>query len=408
MFENIIGQQHVVERLATEVSSAIVPPTLLFHGPDYSGKSSTALELARGLTCTGSKPGAPWRCGCTSCVQQRHLLHPDTLLVGGRYFNREISVAAAALKRDGRMALRYLLERSVRKLTRRFDPVLWEGEENRLKKVEPLLAQLDETLAPYLPDAELPDDRHYARGLDTIVSTCEKIAAAAPLDAVPVHVVRRLSHWSHVAPAGRAKVAVIENIDRLQESARNALLKTLEEPPAGVYFVLTTTRRGAVMATILSRARAYGFATRGEEESARVIERIFRDVPPDSPSIRDYFIALDGRGLRPLAERFLENCVAGEGIEPGLLDEIDETIRSQGAAEGFRYFVEELSDLMQALLRARVLDSTGTETGSGPVSVRVLTVWREQLRRATNRVETYNVTAARALEGLYYTMRRAA
>ena len=408
MFENIIGQQHVVGRLATEIANGIVPPTLLFHGPDYSGKSSTALELARGLTCTGSRPLAPWRCGCTSCVQQRHLLHPDTLLVGGRYFNREISVAATALKRDSRVALRYLLERSVRKLTRRFDPVLWEGEEARLKKAEPLLAQLDDALAPYLPDAELPEDRDFAKGLDSIVSICEKIAAAAPLDAVPVHVVRRLSHWSHIAPAGRAKIAVIENIDRLQESARNALLKTLEEPPAGVYFVLTTTRRGAVMATILSRARAYGFATRGEGESARVIERIFRDVPPDSPSIRDYFTALDGRGLRPLAERFLENCVAGEEIELGLLDEIGETIRSQGTADGFRYFVEELSDLMQALLRATVAPGDGRVDASSPVSPRVLTIWRAELLKAANRVEAYNVAAARALEGLYYSMRRAA
>ena len=179
MFENIIGQQHVVGRLATEIANGIVPPTLLFHGPDYSGKSSTALELARGLTCTGSRPLAPWRCGCTSCVQQRHLLHPDTLLVGGRYFNREISVAATALKRDSRVALRYLLERSVRKLTRRFDPVLWEGEEARLKKAEPLLAQLDDALTPTCPTQSCPSDRSFAKGLDKMVSICEKIAARA-------------------------------------------------------------------------------------------------------------------------------------------------------------------------------------------------------------------------------------
>ena len=142
---------------------------------------------------------------------------------------------------------------------------------------------------------------------------------------------------------------MIENVDRLQESARNALLKTLEEPPAGVYFVLTTHRKGAVMATILSRARAYGFATRGEEQSARVIERIFRDSPAEHPSIRDYFLRVDGRGLRPLAERYLEGCLGDSQIELGLLEEIDQTIASLGAAEGFRYFVEELSDLMRSL-----------------------------------------------------------
>ncbi|MFP4113721.1 MAG: hypothetical protein ACOC2Y_06175 [Spirochaetota bacterium] len=387
----------MVERLATEARSGIVPPTLLFHGPDYSGKGSTALELARVLTCTGPDADVPWRCGCRSCTQQRHLLQPDTLLLGGRYFRREVAVAAAALKRDARAPLRYLLERAVRKLTRRFDAVLWEGEESRLKKVEPLLAQLDEAVGPYLPGSEPPPDRDYAKGLDTVVALCEKIAAAQPLDAVPVHLVRRLSHWSHVAASGRAKVAIIENVDRLQESARNALLKTLEEPPPGVHFLLTTQRKGAVMATILSRARAYGFSTRGAEESSRVIERIFRDTPPDPPSIRDYFIAVDGQGLRPLAERFLESCLAGEEIESALLEEIDGTITSLGASEGFRYFAEELSDLMRSLLRS----------GRG-VSARVLGVWRAELDRASDRVESYNVAPSRALEGLYYTMRRAA
>jgi DNA polymerase-3 subunit gamma/tau len=396
MFENIIGQRHVVERLATEVRSGIVPPTLLFHGPDYSGKSSTALELARVLTCTGPNPEVPWRCGCRSCVQQRHLLQPDTLLLGGRYFSREVAVAVSALKRDRRPALRYLLARSVRKLSRRFDAVLWEGEETRLKKVEPLLTELDDALAPYLPGADLPAERSFAKGLDTVVSLCEKIAAAQPLDAVPVHLVRRLAHWSHVATSGPAKVALIENVDRLQESARNALLKTLEEPPTGVYFVLTTQRRGAVIATILSRARAYGFATRGADESARVIERIFRDEPSENPSIRDYFTRVDGRGLRPLAERFLESCLGGEEIELALLEEIDGTIASLGATEGFRYFAEELSDLMRSLLR----------TGRG-VTARVIGGWRAELERAAVRVESYNIAPSRALEGLYYGMRRA-
>ncbi len=397
MFENIIGQEQVVERLSTEARSGILPPALLFDGPDYSGKSSTALELARALTCTGPDRGVPWKCGCRSCVQQRHLLQPDTLLLGGRYFNREIAIAASALKRDNRPPLRYLLERSVRKLTRRFDSVLWEGEENRIKKVEPLLAQLDEALEPYLPEHELPDDRHFAKGIDSVVAVCAKIAAVTSLDTVPVDVIRRLAHWAHLAPAGPAKVAIIENIDRLQDSARNALLKTLEEPPNGVYFVLTTGRRGAVIATILSRVRSYGFSTRGAEESAAVIERIFRDSPSETPSIRDYFVSVDGRGLRPLAERFLENCLAGSEIELGLLEEIDQTVTSLGASEGVRYFVEELSDLMRTLLRS-----------NKGVSARVLTEWRDELNRAAQRVEAYNIAPSRALEGLYYKLRRAA
>ena len=401
MFENIIGQKQTISRLRTEVASGLLPSTLLFFGPDYSGKASTALELARALTCDGGDPDVPWNCSCRSCEMQRHLLHPDTLLLGGRYFNREIAIAADALKRDQREPLRFLFERAVRKLTRRFDPVLWEGEEKRLSKVDPLLAELDEKLEPYLPGARLPADPELLPGIDALVEICEKIAGEVALDGVPINTVRRLSSWARLSPPGNAKVALIENVDRLQESARNALLKTLEEPPVGVFFVMTTQRRGAVIATILSRARSYGFLSRGPEESADVITRIFRDVPADSPSIRDYFSRKDGQGLRALAERYLESVVAESPIALGLLDEINQTIQNLGGAEGFRYFIEELSVLMQALVRSA--------SGVGPehIPVRRLARWRALLSTALTRYESYNTSATMTLEGLFYGMRKA-
>jgi len=400
MFENIIGQQPVVSRLTTEVRAGILPSTLMFHGPDYTGKSSTALELARALTCTGGDSDVPWNCRCRSCEQQRHLLHPDTLLVGGRYFNREIAVAADALKRDQREPLRYLFERSVRKLVRRFDSVLWEGEEKRLSKVEPALADLDEKLAPYLPGSTLPSEDRLAEGIDEIVGICEDLSSAVALDSVPVNTVRRLSAWARLSATGRAKIAIIENVDRLGESARNALLKTLEEPPSGVCFVLTTHRPGAVIATIRSRARSYGFLPRDPEQSAEVISRIFRDDPGSRASIRDYFVSKDGQGLRQLAERYIENVVGKSTIELGLLDEINQTIGNLGGAEGFRYFVEEISLLMETLLKANLSESSGVTTGT-------LARWRVLLGSALTRYENYNTSATMTLEGLFYGMREA-
>ena len=401
MFENIIGQEQAISRLRKEVAGALLPATLLFCGPDYSGKSSTALELARALTCEGADAGVPWNCRCRSCEMQRHLLHPDTLMLGGRYFNREIAIAADALKRDRREPLRFLFERSVRKLARRFDPVLWEGEEKRLAKVEQLLADLDEKLDPYLPGGQLPSDEAVHAGIDAVVETCEKIAGLVSLDSVPINTVRRLSLWARLAPAGNAKIALIENVDRLQESARNALLKTLEEPPVGVYFVLTTQRRGAVIATILSRARSYDFLSRGPDESSEVITRIFRDSPGETPSIRDYFSSKDGQGLGALAERFVESVVAQATIELGLLDEINQTVQNLGGAEGFRYFIEEVSILLQRLVR------TGSGAGAREIPLRSLAQWHALLQNAVTRHESYNTSVTMTLEGLFYGMRKA-
>ena len=396
MFENIIGQTHVTERVTQEVRAGILPPVLLFHGPDYSGKCSTALELARVLTCSGDERSVPWKCSCRDCEMQRHLTHPDTLMLGGRYFNREIAVAVSAMKRDPRPSIRFLLERSVRKLVRRFDPPLWPTDDARIRKVEPLLEQLDEHFSPYLPDADLPPSDQMASGLDHVADLCDRIAAAANLDAVPIDVIRRLSAWTHVAARGRAKVALVERVDRLGESARNALLKTLEEPPDGVTFVLTTTRRGAVIETILSRSRSYAFHSRGVAESREVITRVFQDGPRESASIRDYFVSVDGRGLRPLAERYIESCLSNGDLELGLLDEIDRTVRTAGG-EGFRYFVEELTDLLRGVLHE-----------PNVLPLRTLSRWSDLVDETAVRVEAYRVQPKLALEGLYYAMRLSA
>jgi len=397
MFENIIAQSSVVERLQSEVSARLVAPTLLFYGPDYAGKSSTALELARALTCTGGNETVPWTCACRSCTQQRHLIHPETLLLGGRYFHREISMAAAALKRSDIRPLRFLLERSVRKLTRRFDPVLWEADPAKVKKAESVLDKLDEALTPFLPDAGAVSGRHSAKGLDAIVELCGKLSAVTNLDAVPVDVIRRISAWSHISPRGPSKVAILENVDRLGDSARNALLKTLEEPPVGVHFLLTTQRKGAVIPTILSRSRTYGFAARDVAESQTVIRRIFRDETGEQTSIRDYFMGVGGYALRPLAERFVRGCLGEAELELGLLAEIEQAITAVGAHEGFLTFTLELTELFRESLRS------GQE-----VNARVVLAWRELVAEWIHRVEHYRIQPSRALEAIYYGMREVA
>ena len=60
----------------------------------------------------------------------------------------------------------------------------------------------------------------------------------------------------------------------LSQSASNALLKTLEEPPAHVIFILATTEIQKVPATILSRCQRYDFTRIGPEDIARRVEYI--------------------------------------------------------------------------------------------------------------------------------------
>src|SRR5271170_4832497 len=72
--------------------------------------------------------------------------------------------------------------------------------------------------------------------------------------------VRELIANAHFRPArARWKVYIIDEVHMLSKNAFNALLKTLEEPPEHVKFILATTEPEKVLATILSRCQRYDF-----------------------------------------------------------------------------------------------------------------------------------------------------
>lgn len=68
---------------------------------------------------------------------------------------------------------------------------------------------------------------------------------------------------------GGAKVVVLRGADRMTVQAQNCLLKTLEEPPAGMCFILTAKTQSALLPTILSRCRLLRFHPLSEEAAAR-------------------------------------------------------------------------------------------------------------------------------------------
>jgi DNA polymerase III subunit delta' len=79
---------------------------------------------------------------------------------------------------------------------------------------------------------------------------------------------------------GRCRVVIIDEADRLTDDAENALLKSLEEPPAGSVFILVTSRPEVLLATIRSRCSRLRFGRLAAAEVARLLtER--HDVPED-------------------------------------------------------------------------------------------------------------------------------
>jgi DNA polymerase-3 subunit gamma/tau len=101
-----------------------------------------------------------------------------------------------------------------------------------------------------------------------VCSNCREITAGSSLDVREIDgasnrgidEIRELREYVKFAPAAaKYKIYIIDEVHMLTREAFNALLKTLEEPPAHVIFIFATTENHKVPATILSRCQCYDF-----------------------------------------------------------------------------------------------------------------------------------------------------
>ncbi len=273
MFENVLGQ-NITKQLAEDIRANKLPPSILFFGPNASAKFTTALELARAASC--SEKGA-WGCNCPSCIKHKEMTSPDLVVLGARDHIPEIKAASEAFLKTKSIPSRYLFLRSIRKLTLRFDARLWDSDEQRFMKAAPIVSEIEEllsTLSKTEPSSF--SDKDLQRLVEELVSKSMKLQESSAYDAIPINQVRKVSSWVRLMPTGSKKILIIENADKMQEGARNAFLKILEEPPAYAIFVLTTEKKSAIMPTILSRVRPYKFDERKNEVFEELIRRVFK------------------------------------------------------------------------------------------------------------------------------------
>ena len=128
--------------------------------------------------------------------------------------------------------------------------------------------------------------------------------------------VRELRELVKYAPmAGKYRVYIIDEVHMLTKEAFNALLKTLEEPPAHVVFIFATTEDHKIPSTILSRCQHFHFKRITRQEIIAHLERIIREegIRITGPGLGLIAKAADG-SLRD-ALSFLDQVVAYSGKE---------------------------------------------------------------------------------------------
>jgi len=169
-------------------------------------------------------------------------------------------------------------------------------------------------------------------------SMCQAITEGRALDVIEIDAasntgvdnIRNLRERVNYAPGeARHKVYIIDEVHMLTTPASNALLKTLEEPPPHVIFILATTEAHKVLPTIMSRCQHFDFRRISQTDIVAKLTRICEQegISMDSEALR--LIAKSATGSLRDAENLLEQLTTYYGAEVGL-QQVQDTLGITG------------------------------------------------------------------------------
>ncbi|MDP3741470.1 MAG: DNA polymerase III subunit gamma/tau [bacterium] len=151
-----------------------------------------------------------------------------------------------------------------------------------------------------------------------------------------------IDHVKFPPSIGRYKVFIVDEAHMLSKAAFNALLKTLEEPPAHVIFVLATTEIQKVPATIISRSQLFDFRQIALSDIIKVLEAILRDMKAQIPKEGLLLIARAAGGSLRDALSITDQLLSFSASKVTAIEEIEEILgvtRTQSSQKFLEFLV---------------------------------------------------------------------
>ncbi len=188
-------------------------------------------------------------------------------------------------------------------------------------------------------------------------ASCRAIAAGSAMNVIEIDAasnngvdnIREIREEVAYPPAeGRYKVYIIDEVHMLSPGAFNALLKTLEEPPSYVIFILATTEAQKIPVTILSRCQRYDFRRIGQDTILERLKELMEVEQVDAEEKALRYIAKKGDGSLRDSLSLLDQCIAFYLGETLTYDKVLEVL---GAVD-----TEVFSDLLRKIIDGDVVN----------------------------------------------------
>jgi DNA polymerase III subunit delta' len=190
---------------------------------------------------------------------------------------------------------------------------------------------------------------------------------------IPVDEVRRLKGFlAHAADHNAYRVVIVDSADELNPNAANALLKSLEEPPARTVFLLVSSEPGRLLPTIRSRCRTLMLAALDAENLRKAVLAAVAsaDVEPPGPQDWDKLVAISEGSVRQalsvastgglkLYGKVQTLVTSLPSIDWASVHSLGDELSGTAVTENFITFF----DLLQGML-ARLIRAAATNTGA--------------------------------------------
>ena len=262
-FEDVKGQDAIVRTLKNQINADRIGHAYLFCGTRGTGKTTVAKIFAKAVNCEHPVDGSP--CGeCAMCRSiaagtSMNVIEIDAASNNGVDNIREIREEVTYRPTEGKYKV-YIIDEVHMLSIGAFNALLKTLEE----PPEYVIFILATTEAHKIPITILSRCQRY----DFKRISIETIAAGTSMNVIEIDAasnngvdnIREIREEVTYRPTeGKYKVYIIDEVHMLSIGAFNALLKTLEEPPEYVIFILATTEAHKIPITILSRCQRYDF-----------------------------------------------------------------------------------------------------------------------------------------------------
>ena len=188
---------------------------------------------------------------------------------------------------------------------------------------------------------------------------------------IKVEAIRDLIEYLSLRPyEGGKHIAIIEQADRMNPNAQNALLKTLENPSGDVMFFLITDAPGGLLSTILSRCQTVRFAPLSVDDCASVLEH---------------------RGVEPERARLLA------GLSQGSVGRALEMDRDEAFFELRERVLKSLESLNGRGSVARAASEIAEEKGGERAVLEIMELWARDLMAVQNGAAPFEASDASRL-----------